>query len=109
LSADAGLLSVLGLLPDLHHCAQCGGDLLLGAHWPADGEGLGCRRCAMGAQAWVSHPSLLALHQALEDGGRDAALAIPATDQRLLHDRLGRKVQLAVGQLRSERALRELL
>jgi hypothetical protein len=45
----------------------------------------------------------------LEDGGRDAALAIPATDQRLLHDRLGRKVQLAVGQLRSERALRELL
>lgn len=109
LSAEAALLHTMGVLPDLRHCARCHGGLDAGAHWPADSEGLGCGRCAQTSRDRVSGEGLRALARTLDDATLAAATAIAHSDRRLLHDRLGRKVALSFGQLRTAQALRELL
>lgn len=109
-AAEAGLLRVLGLLPDLLLCGRCGGDVQPAGHWEPDGHGLLCTHCAPHQRDATPHAVLAQLSASLVSTDRSAALQIPATGRSLLEDRLQRLLRQAVPQAgKAERALRSHL
>ncbi len=108
--AEAGLLRVLGLLPDLLLCGRCGGDIQPTGHWDPEGHGLLCPHCAPQQRDATPHAVLAQLSAAVASADRRDALQIPATGRSLLEDRLQRLLRQAVPQAgKAERALRSHL
>lgn len=83
LGLELRYLDLLGALPDLHHCAQCGEDLQHGAFRGGDGPGLVCRQHAEPPRHAVGENSLRLLQQLQTTPGREWPTLVPAGEPRL--------------------------
>ncbi len=82
LGLELRALALLGALPDLDHCAQCGAPLADGAFQSAAAPGLYCRTDAGTPRTAVSHDALALLRLLHTSPGRtwpSLATAVPAS------------------------------
>lgn len=83
LGLELRYLDLLGALPDLDHCAECGERLDDGAFRSGDQPGLACRRHAGLPRQAVGEASLALLRQLRTAPGREWPELVPAGDPRL--------------------------